>query len=119
MLAMDLLIPLIMVGFGKRFMTKPPKNINALFGYRTTMSIKNKDTWVFAHRYIGRLWFICGLVLIPLSVIPLIFVINKGTIAIVHVGVIIYAVQLVPLIGAVFPTEAALKKTFNCDGFRR
>ena len=116
---MDLLIPLIMVGFGKRFMTKPPKNINVLFGYRTTMSIKNKDTWVFAHRYFGRLWFICGLVLIPLSVIPLIFVINKGIVVIGHVGAIICAVQLVPLIGAVFPTEAALKKTFNCDGFRR
>ncbi len=40
MLLMDLLIPLTMVVFGKMFMTKSPKNINAVFGYRTTMSTK-------------------------------------------------------------------------------
>ena len=54
MLLMDLLIPLTMVVFGKMFMTKSPKNINAVFGYRTTMSMKNKDTWEFAHKYCGK-----------------------------------------------------------------
>ncbi len=38
-LLMDLLIPLTMVGFGKLFRNQPPKNINAVFGYRTTMSV--------------------------------------------------------------------------------
>ncbi|MCY6372198.1 SdpI family protein [Clostridium ganghwense] len=39
-------------------MKKPPKEINSTFGYRTTMSSKNKDTWNFAHRYAGIVWFI-------------------------------------------------------------
>lgn len=36
--------PVTMVGFGRLFMAKAPKNINMLFGYRTAMSMKNRDT---------------------------------------------------------------------------
>ena len=119
MLLMDLLIPLTMVVLGKQFMTKPPKSIHAAFGYRTAMSMKNRDTWDFAHKYFGKLWFKCGSVLIPLSVIPLVSVFNKGISTIGAVGGIVCIVQLVPAIGTIIPTEAALKKTFDTDGFRR
>ncbi len=33
--ASSLLIPLVMLFFGRRFLTKPPKSINSLYGYRT------------------------------------------------------------------------------------
>ena len=33
--AMCLLIPGIMLYFGWRFLNKPPKNINSMYGYRT------------------------------------------------------------------------------------
>ena len=119
MLVMDLLIPAIMIGFGRSFMTKAPQNINATFGYRTAMSMKNKDTWEFAHKYCGKLWFRCGLVLLPLSVIPLLFVLNKDISTVGNVGLIVAGVQLVPLVGSIFPTEAALKRTFDQNGLRR
>ena len=119
MLLMDLLLPLMMAGFGKLFMTKSPQNINTAFGYRTTMSMKNKDTWEFAHKYCGKLWLRCGLALLPLSVIPLIFVFHKGADIIGTVGGTVCEVQLVPLIGSVFLTEAALRKSFDKDGNRR
>lgn len=119
MLVMDLLIPAIMIGFGRSFMTKAPKNINATFGYRTTMSMKNKDTWEFAHKYCGKLWFRCGSVLLPLSVIPLLLVLNKDIATVGNVGLIVVGVQLVPLVGSIFPTEAALKRTFDRNGLRR
>ena len=48
MLIMDLLVPVTLIGFGKYFKTKAPKEINAVFGYRTSMSMKNRDTWEFA-----------------------------------------------------------------------
>ena len=51
MLIMDLLIPFTMIGFGKMFLKKAPDQINYVFGYRTSMSMKNQDTWVFAHHY--------------------------------------------------------------------
>ena len=86
MLLIDILIPLIMIGLGRLFLTKAPKEINDAFGYRTNMSMKNKDTWEFAHKFCGKLWFRCGLVLLPLSVIPLIFVFNKSIETIAYIG---------------------------------
>ena len=119
MLLMDLLIPLTMIGFGRLFLRKRPKNINAVFGYRTTMSMKNKDTWEFAHQFCGKLWFRCGLALLPVSVIPLVFVLNKSIDVIGTAGGVVCAIQLIPLVGSIFPTEIALKKTFDQNGFRR
>ncbi len=116
MLIVDLLVPLTMIGFGRLFLTKAPKNINAAFGYRTTMSMKNRDTWDFAHKYCGKLWFWLGLVLVPLSVIPLLFVLGKEIDTIAAVGTVVCFVQLVPLVGSIIPTEIALKKTFDQNG---
>ena len=119
MLLMDLLTPLTMIGFGRLFLTKAPEKINATFGYRTTMSMKNKDTWEFAHKFCGRLWFWCGLALLPVAVIPLIFVFNSSIDTIGIVGGIVCMIELVPLVGSIFLTEAALKKTFDPNGSRR
>ena len=119
MLIMVLLIPLMMIGFGRLFLKKAPGNINVVFGYRTSMSMKNKDTWEFAHKYCGRLWFYGGLVLLPLSVIPLLFVFHKGSDVVGNVGAVIEIVQLVPLIGSIIPTEMALRKNFDRDGMWR
>lgn len=119
MLVMDLLIPLMMVGLGKLFMTKIPKNINMLYGYRTAMSMKSRDTWELAHKMIGKLWFRCGLVLLPLTVIPFLFVMNNDVPTIGKVGTIVIAIQLIPLVGTIFPVEAALKKNFDKNGMRR
>ena len=95
------------------------KKINYFYGYRTTMSMKNKDTWEFAHKFCGRLWFKWGLVLLPASVIPLIFVLHRSIDTIGIVGGIICFIQLVPLVASIFPKEAALKKTFDTNGHYR
>ena len=68
MLIMDLLLPFTMIGFGRYFMKKAPKEINSVFGYRTSMSMKNKDTWEFAHKYCGKVWYVCGMVMLPITV---------------------------------------------------
>ena len=62
MLIMDMLLPVTMIYFGKQFMKNAPKEINATFGYRTTMSMKNKDTWEFAHKYCGKIWYLCNVI---------------------------------------------------------
>ena len=41
MLVMDLLVPLTMIYFGLRFEKNAPKEINATFGYRTTIDRKS------------------------------------------------------------------------------
>lgn len=119
MFIMELIIPVTMIGFGKYFKEKAPKEINAVFGYRTAMSMKNKDTWSFAHHYCGKIWYVSGLILLPLSVIAMIFVIGKPEDTVGNVGGILCVVQMIPLIGSILPTELALKRTFDKNGNRR
>lgn len=119
MLIMDLLIPFTMIGFGKSFFKKPPKEINAAYGYRTTMSMKNKDTWMFAHNYFGKIWYICGLILLPLSIIVMVMVIGKPADTVGSVSSVLCSIQMIPLMGPIIPTEAALRKNFDGSGNRR
>lgn len=119
MLCADLIIPAVMIGIGRMFLKKPPKNINAASGYRTNRSMKNRDTWAFAHQYCGRLWYRCGLVMLLPSAVPLLFVLGRDIGAIANTGLIVAGVQLVIMLGTIFPVERALKKTFDDSGRRR
>jgi len=119
MLAMGLLFPTIMILFGTMFMKSAPKKINYIFGYRTDMSMKNRDTWEFAHKYIGRLWLRLGGLLIPITVIPLLFVIGKFESVVGTVGLIVSFINTVILIVPIFFTEKALNRAFNKNGNRK
>lgn len=119
MLIMDLLIPLTMIFFGKMFIRKPPKEVNMFFGYRTSMSMKNKDTWDFAHKYYGKIWYYCGLVTLPLTALAMLMVLGKSEDCIGRAGGMICMIQMIPLVGGILPTELALRKQFDRDGVRR
>ena len=90
-----------------------------VLGYRTKRSMKNIDTWKFAHEYCGKLWWKLGwIALIPTIVVQIPFIhSNEEVIGIVS-GVIM-TIQMILLLAPIFPTEAALKKTFHEDGTRR
>ena len=118
MLIMDLLIPFTMIIFGAIFMKKAPDSINPVFGYRTTMSMKNRDTWEFAHQYCGKLWWILGITLLPITIIPFLFLLGKDNDRVGIVGGVLCSIQLIPLIGSIIPTERALKRTFDKNGNR-
>lgn len=119
MLAVILLMPLTMIIFGRHFMHNPSKDINGSYGYRTSMSMKSRETWDFAHRYFGKLWFILGLILLPLSAAAMLFLLGKSVGTIGNASIVIMAVQLVFVIVPIFPTEAALKRNFDSNGFPR
>lgn len=119
MLAMGLLFPAIMILFGTMFMKSAPKKINYIFGYRTDMSMKNRNTWEYAHKYIGRLWFRLGFLLIPITVIPLLFVIGNSENVVGTVGLIVSFINTVVLIVPIFFTEKALNRAFDKDGNRK
>ena len=118
MLIMCLLFPAIMILFGKIFLKTAPNDINYIFGYRTNMSMKNRDTWEFAHKFCGKIWYYAGLAMLPISVIPLLFVIGKGEDIIGTVGGIICMIGVAVIIASIFPTEIALRKNFDKDGNR-
>ena len=119
MLILLLLMPLFMIVFGRMFMTNAPKDINTSFGYRTKRSMKNQDTWDFAHKHFGKTWFICGLVLIPVSLVPMFLVMSREADVVRTTGFIILGIQLVLMLGAILPTETALKNNFDEFGRSR
>lgn len=119
MMVMNLLISFTMIGFGKYFTKGGPKDVNGVLGYRTSMSMKNKETWEFAHRYCGRLWLVLGTVMLIVSIISMCFVIGKEIDVIGTFGAIVCGMQLVFLVGSIFPTEIALKKEFDKQGNRK
>lgn len=118
-LIMDLLVPIIMLAAGRMMWKHCPQNINGVLGYRTTRSMKNTDTWKFAHDYCGRLWEKIGLFLLVPSVLIHIPFYNSDINTIGIVSLILTTIQILVLIASIFPTEMALKKTFNSDGTRR
>lgn len=115
----DLLIPAIMIGIGSYFTKRAPKKINSFFGYRTAMSMKNQDTWQFAHHHCGRLWRRIGWPMLACSVIAILFSIGKSAAYREIFGAVLCGAQTLVLIASIFPTELALKKTFDRDGLRR
>ena len=119
MLIMVLLIPLTMIFFGWLLFRKTPKEINYIYGYRTKRSMMNEETWRFANQYFGKVWYLCGLISVPLSVTAIALVLGKGTETVGTIGGIITMLQMIPLVGAIIPTEIALKKNFDENGKRR
>ena len=119
MLIVVLLIPLTMLLFGWLFFRRTPKEINYVFGYRTRGCMRNEETWKFANQYLGKVWYLCGLLSAPLSVIAMAIVFEKGTETMSTVGFIITMIQTIPLVGAMISTEIALKKNFDENGRRK
>lgn len=119
MLLMNLLLPITMIGFGKLFMNTAPKEINGFFGYRTSMSMKNKETWIFAHHYCGKLWYVVGRYMFLLTILAMLIPFGKEEDYVGKIGGFICVIQLVFLVGSIYPTERALKKNFDSQGNKR
>ncbi len=112
----NLLIPVIMFVFGKIFSATAPKKINYIFGYRTSRSMKNEQTWEFAHKRLGKIWKRLSIALLSVAVLPMLFVIGKSEDAISTVGVIVCFFEIAVMILTVIIVEQALKKNFDKNG---
>ena len=121
MLVMNLLTPLVMIIYGRVIEKKPPKIARSkfAFGYRTVMSMRNEETWEYAHRFFGKLWFRFGIAVGLISIIVLFFFIGKDKDTVGFAGMIICYVQLVAMLLPVIPTELALRRRFDKYGNRR
>lgn len=115
----NLLVPVIQIVVGKMMWKSSPGKINKVYGYRTKRSMKNMDTWEFAHEHCGRVWWRVGWVTLIVSVLAqLPFMHSSEDVSGVVAGVI-STLQVCILVLSIFPTERALKKTFYDDGTRR
>lgn len=119
MTACNLLIPVIMIAAGWMMEKHPPKTINGLYGYRTSRSMKNMDTWRFANTYSGKLWRKIGWIMLPISVVPMLFIMGKGSGVIGGASCVVILLQTAVLVASIIPVEKALKRTFDQYGRRR
>ena len=116
MIVVAFLIPVIMIGFGLLFWKWPPKTVNAVFGYRTSMSMKNEETWLFAQSYCGKWWFFLGLATLAVTAVLLMATAGQRAAADEDREVTIMFVQMVPLLFPILPTEIALRRKFDGGG---
>ena len=65
----NLIIPAVMLFGGYMMKTCPPRSISRWVGFRTALSMKNADTWAFAHACCGRVWWKIGWISLALSVL--------------------------------------------------
>lgn len=114
-----IIIPALMMIFGKYYIKQAPKNINHFVGYRTTRSMKNKETWKFAHNYMGKLWYKYGIVLFVISAALMLLTIGQDEDAVGGLAAIITTVQVFVMIVPGVLTEKALKENFDEDGNRK
>jgi len=119
MLAVDLLIPAMMLVFGHIFSQKAPETINPVYGYRTALSMKNADTWEFANRLFGEKWKKWGVWTLNLTMIPMLAVVGRSEEVIGGAGTIVCLVQLLPLIAVIPAVEKSLRAHFDADGKKK
>ena len=118
-LCMVMLIPLLMLVFGLLFRRTAPREINYLFGYRTTRSMKNRQTWEFSHRLFGNLWSVFGACTLIASVIPLFFVLSSPKDVIGSTAIVTIFIQLAIMILPIPIVETALRREFDKEGNRK
>lgn len=113
------LIPAVMIIFGNIFLNHPPGKINMAYGYRTTRSMKNQETWEFAHEYCGLIWKKLGIIIAVITGVASLagFFLKDGEAG--TLSIILIHLQVVVLLGSIYPVEKALKKNFDEDGNRR
>lgn len=112
-----LLIPGIMIFFGRTMMDHPPKTINAAYGYRTTMSMINQDTWDYAQVACAERWRKWGRILAFITLVVLIFALRRPAFA--DVLGFYTAFETAFLLASVAATEIDLRRTFDAKGERR
>lgn len=119
MLFIAIVLPFIMFMSSFYFIAGGPKNINNIFGYRTGRSMINKDTWIFAHEYCGKLWLKVSIVFILASIVIMLCLIKTDQRVFVAVGFVIFISEFVTLFFTISKTEKALADNFDIKGNRK
>lgn len=109
----NLMIPVLMIVIGKVFIKNPPKTINGIYGYRTSRSKRNQETWNFAHLYCGKLWWKIGWIMLPFSVIGMLPAIGNNDDIVGGLSAVVVTVECIVLVVTIFVVERALAKEFD------
>lgn len=112
----NVLIPLIMILAGYMMEKHTPGKINHIIGYRTKRSMKNKDTWDFAHKLCGRLWWKAGWITIIPSGLIMVFLLHGNDKTISVATLFLEGIQIAVLFISILFVEKGLKENFDENG---
>ena len=112
-------IPLLLIVIGKIFDKYPSKEPNIAIGFRTKLSMMNKETWDYAQRLFPKVWISLGRIMLPLSLIILFLLYSEDKDYTGNLALILMLVQEVLMLGSILYINLKLKKAFNSDGSRK
>ena len=115
----NLIIPAVMLIGGYMMKTCPPRNISRWVGFRTALSMKNADTWAFAHACCGRVWWKAGWISLALSVLGQLPFAKAGEETLETLALVMVLAQSFMLLGTVVYVQRELKLMFDERGRRR
>lgn len=115
----NLILPVVMVVGGYMMKKCPPKSISRWVGFRTALSMKNADTWAFAHACCGRVWWKAGRISLVLSVLVQLPFARAGEETLGTLALVLVLAQSFVLLGTVVYVQKELKRTFDESGRRR
>lgn len=110
---LDIIIPLVMLIAGVLSAKKPPKNINALVGYRTERSQKSKQAWDFAQKYFGILFLKTGVAVFAVTLVASLAVLKSSEKVWSIECVILIVLQTISVFVPIILTEKKLKSKFD------
>ena len=117
MLLICMLIPLSLIFMW--YLCPKIKSVNSWMGYRTARSKKNSETWEFAQKSCADNSLKMFLPTAALTLIIMLFVLNKEDKVIQYVGLGITMAQLLSYGVVLYLAEKDLKKEFDDRGKRR
>ena len=112
-------IPLLLIVIGKIYEKYPSKEPNIAIGFRTKLSMMNKETWDYAQRLFPKVWISLGRIILPLSLIILFLLYSEDKDYTGNLVLILMLVQVVLMLGSILYVNLKLKKAFNSDGSRK
>lgn len=116
----DMLLPLTMLGLGLMiWLTKP--GYGDAFGYRTTRSLKSKETWVRAQELFGNLCTKSYAVLSFLTLLSgvAIIIADADDLALTIAVNAVNLVNFIALFVIIGITDGTVKREFDKDGNRK
>lgn len=90
----------------------PPKDINALYGYRTARSMRNIGIWRATNKKSASLFLYLGSILLLIGIVP--YIIDLDDFLYIQVGILLGGLGWV-----IWRTEAYLNEYFNKEGTRK
>lgn len=118
-LVINLILPVLILLYGVHYgKNGAPKNIEGHSGFRSRRATKSWDAWVFTHKLAAKIWRVAGLIMIPVTVVMMLFGIRFSPEMLTFYGSVVFAIQGFTFVGTIIHVENQIKKNFNDYGVR-